>query len=208
MRDYWNNRFNNEGYIWGEEPSKTVIDAKRLFALNDVKTILVPGAGYGRNTKILSDTFQVDAIEISTEAINLAREWDKRSYFIEGSIFELSTSNKCYDAIYCYDLLHLFAQIERIKLIETCVQHLNKGGLYYFTCFSNEDESFGVGQEIEENTFEYKKGKISHFFSEDDLIRHFKETEIIETGKVEEVFEYSDNSIRTYKLRYIYGQKK
>jgi SAM-dependent methyltransferase len=208
MKDYWNNRFINEGHIWGEQPSKTVIDAKRLFALNDVKTILVPGAGYGRNTKILSDSFQVDAIEISPEAILLARQWDDRSNFIEASIFEIRSNNKRYDAIYCYDLLHLFTKAERIRLIETCIQQLNEDGIYYFICFSNEDESFGVGKEIEENTFEYKTGKISHFFDEEDLISHFSNTEIIQTGKVEEGFEYSNNAFRTYKLRYIYGKKK
>lgn len=207
MKDYWNNRFINEGYIWGVQPSKTVNDAKRLFALNDVRTILVPGAGYGRNTKILSDTFQVDAIEISPEAILLARQWDSRSYFIEGSIFEISFIKR-YDSIYCYDLLHLFTKDERIRLIETCIQQLNEDGLYYFTCFSNEDESFGMGKEIEENTFEYKKGKVSHFFDEEDLISHFSKTEVIQTGKIEEKFEYSNNEFRTYKLRYIYGKKR
>jgi SAM-dependent methyltransferase len=208
MIDYWNNRFINEGYIWGEQPSKTVIDAKRIFALNNVQTILVPGAGYGRNTKILSDTFQVDAIEISPEAIILGRQWDTRSYFIEGSIFEIFVDNKRFDAIYCYDLIHLFTKADRIRVVEICLQQLNEGGIYYFTCFSNEDESFGTGKEIEENTFEYKKGKISHFFDEDDLINLFSKTEIIETGKVEEKLEYSNNENRSYKLRYIYGKKK
>lgn len=206
MKEYWNNRFIHEGHIWGRQPSKTVIDAKRIFALNSVKTVLVPGAGYGRNTKILSDTFQVDAIEISSEAVLLGRQWDTGSHFIEGSIFDLSFNNKRYDAIYCYDLIHLFTKSERMRLIKTCIQQLNEGGIYYFTCFSNEDESFGVGKEIEYNTFEYKKGKISHFFDEDDLINHFSETEIKEIGEVEEVFEYSNDVSRTYKLRYIYGR--
>ncbi|MNO38366.1 Methyltransferase domain protein [compost metagenome] len=208
MKDYWNNRFINDGYIWGEQPSKTVFEAKKLFELNNVKSILVPGAGYGRNTKILSDIFQVDAIEISSEAILLAKQWDNRSCFIEGSIFEPQFNNKIYDAMYCYDLIHLFTASERMRLIEICIQRLETGGIYYFTCFSNKDESYGKGNEIEENTFEYKKGKISHFFDEDDLIDHFKDTEIIETGEIEETFEYSNNENRIYKLRYIYGKKK
>lgn len=93
-------------------------------------------------------------------------------------------------------------------MIETSMQQLNEDGLYYFTCFSNEDESFGVGEEIEENTFKYKKGKVAHFFDEKDLISHFSKTEVIETGNIEERFEYSNNEFRTYKLRYIYGKKR
>ncbi|GIO36815.1 hypothetical protein J41TS12_16760 [Paenibacillus antibioticophila] len=93
MKEYWNNRFIREGHIWGRQPSKTVIDAKRIFALNSVNIVLVPGAGYGRNTKILSESFQVDAIEISSEAVLLRRQWDTRSCFIEGSIFGLSSNS-------------------------------------------------------------------------------------------------------------------
>ncbi|MGF7047832.1 SAM-dependent methyltransferase [Paenibacillus sp. DS2015] len=208
MKEYWNNRFISEGLIWGEQPSQTVYDAKRFFAKNNVKTVLVPGAGYGRNTKILSDTFQVDAIELSTEAVLLARQWDHRSCFIEGSIFEIPLRDKQYNAVYCYDLIHLFTKLDRMSLVRTCIELLDEEGIYYFTCFSNEDASYGNGVEIEENTFEYKKDKVSHFFNEDDLINHFKDTVIFETGTLQEDFEYTNNTIRTYKLRYIFGKKK
>lgn len=208
MKEYWNKRFMSEGLIWGEQPSETAYHAKELFLKHHIRTVLVPGAGYGRNTKILSDTFEIDAIELSSEAVILARQWDDRSCFIEESIFDLSVTNKQYDAVYCYDLLHLFTKIDREKLILKCIEQLGQEGIYYFTCFSDEDAAFGKGMEVEKNTFEYKDGKLAHFFSEDDLKNHFKETNIIETGSLQENFEYSNGAIRTYKLRYIYGIKK
>ncbi|MBH5316526.1 class I SAM-dependent methyltransferase [Paenibacillus sp. GSMTC-2017] len=207
MKEYWDNRFISEGLIWGERPSETVYAAKEIFLENDVRTVLVPGAGYGRNTKLLSDTFQVDAIELSSEAITLARLWDSKSNFIEQSIFDLPDTNKKYDAIFCYGLIHLFTESDRAKLVNKCLEQLAQKGVYYFTCFSDEDAAYGIGKEVEYNTFEYKRGKIAHFFSEDDLRNRFKESKIIETGSLEENFEYANDTIKTYKLRYILGMK-
>lgn len=75
MKNYWNKRFSSEGMIWGQEPSSTVYHARDVFKNNNVNTILVPGSGYGRNTKALSLIFQVDGIELSNDAIRLAMDW-------------------------------------------------------------------------------------------------------------------------------------
>nr|WP_310649007.1 class I SAM-dependent methyltransferase [Paenibacillus polymyxa] len=112
MRDYWNKRFAEEGMIWGCEPSQTVTQAIDLFKKNNAHHILVPGAGYGRNTKMFSSCFQVDGIEISSSAIDLAKEWDLKTNFIRESVLEFRTSKR-YDGIYCYDLLHLFLLEDR-----------------------------------------------------------------------------------------------
>lgn len=207
MKDYWDKRFLSEGLIWGEQPSKTAFHAKDLFSKFEVRTVLVPGAGYGRNTRLLSNEFEVDAIELSTEAVSLARRWDEKTFFMEGSILDSPVTKKLYDAVYCYDLLHLFTSHDRAKLIQRCMEQLEHAGIFYFTCFSDEDASFGMGLEIEKNTFEYKKGKIAHFFSDDDLRAHFKEAEIIETGSLEENFEYTSGGTRSYKLRYVVGKR-
>ncbi|WP_160644445.1 hypothetical protein [Chengkuizengella marina] len=49
-----------------DQPSKTAEIAKELFKRYEVKKILIPGGGYGRNSKLFSTSvFEVDAIEIS-----------------------------------------------------------------------------------------------------------------------------------------------
>ena len=52
MRDYWNSRFAEGGKIWGEKPSKSAYYALDLFENLNLKSVIVPGAGYGRNTKL------------------------------------------------------------------------------------------------------------------------------------------------------------
>ena len=53
--DYWNQRFSNEGKIWGQKPSNTAKYALKLFKKYDIKKVFIPGAGYGRNSKFFSN---------------------------------------------------------------------------------------------------------------------------------------------------------
>ncbi|MDP5274265.1 class I SAM-dependent methyltransferase [Chengkuizengella axinellae] len=208
MKAYWTKRFKNEGMIWGDQPSKTAEIAKQLFEQYEARKILVPGGGYGRNTKLFSASdFEVDAIEISEEAIHIAKEWDKKTHFYHGSVFEMPFSFELYDAIYCYDVIHLFLAEERKLLIDKCFNQLKENGYLFFTCFSELEDDFGKGNQVEENTFESKPGKIVHYFTEEDLKHHFKEGHIIETGIVEDTLYYSSGDIRKYYLRYIFVKK-
>ncbi|WP_410511851.1 class I SAM-dependent methyltransferase [Paenibacillus sp. BR2-3] len=54
MSEYWGRRFAQEGMIWGSDPSPTALIARDLFRQHKVTSVLVPGAGYGRNTKVFS----------------------------------------------------------------------------------------------------------------------------------------------------------
>ncbi|MCU6793310.1 class I SAM-dependent methyltransferase [Paenibacillus sp. WQ 127069] len=207
MEGYWNDRFNKEGMIWGEVPSKTVYHAIQIFKDNNVKSVLVPGSGYGRNTKALSAHFQVEGIEMSHTGISLALNWDPKSNFFLGSVLDHISGNKKYDAVYCFDLLHLFLERERHKLINNCIRQLNSAGLMYFTCFSNEDKNNGVGRKIEDGSYEYIEGKFAHFFTEEDLMNHFDGLQVIEIGTVVEILQYNDNQRKEYILRYIIVRK-
>ncbi|WP_276357670.1 class I SAM-dependent methyltransferase [Cohnella caldifontis] len=204
---YWNNRFLSQGMIWGQSPSKTVYNAIEIFKSFQVKTVLVPGSGYGRNTKALSFSFQVDGIEISHEAVKLAKDWDPHSNFICGSVLNEPIDGKQYDAIYCYDLLHLFLFEDRIRLIQNCSKRLKPSGIMFFTCFSDEDPHNGVGRMVEEGTFEYVEGKIAHFFTESDLIDHFRWGTLVDIGSTKEILTYNDKSTKEYILRFIIVRK-
>ncbi|WP_306308630.1 class I SAM-dependent methyltransferase [Paenibacillus macerans] len=203
VEDYWEKRYRDEGMIWGSEPSPTAYHALYIFRKQNVKTLLVPGSGYGRNTKAFSSIFQVDGIELSNDAIQIASNWDQNTNFIQGSILSDLEVSKKYDAIYCFDLLHLFLQQDRNKLVQNCLKQLNHPGLMYFTCFSDEDRNNRRGRQLEEGTYEYKANKYAHFFSDEDLRRHFVEFDIIETGSTIETLYYKDNQIKEYALRYI-----
>jgi chemotaxis methyl-accepting protein methylase len=73
------------------------------------------------------------------------------------------------DAIYCYDMLHLFLEEDRRGLVANCLEQLQPDGWLYFTSFSDEDANNGCGALLEPGTYGYKEGKCAHFFSDVEL---------------------------------------
>jgi SAM-dependent methyltransferase len=208
MENYWDSRYRKENKIWGESPSRTAQQALELFRRNNIRKLLVPGSGYGRNTRLFSSAgFEVTGIEISTVASELAREFDPLSKYYCASVLDMSFLTDTYDAVYCFNTLHLFLERDRKMCIEQCLKRVIDGGLLYFTAFSENEPSFGKGQEVEHNTYESKPGRPAHYFTEDDLKAHFTGTDLIETGLTEDHEDHGEEGPHTHILRYIIVRK-
>ena len=146
-------------------------------------------------------------IEISETAFKMAGQFDPRSKFYQGSVLDMSFDNRRYDAIYCFNVLHLFRQPERELFLYQCIGKLNEPGLAYFTVFSDTESSFGQGQETEPNTFESKPDRPVHYFTESDLRQHFHRFEIIETGTIKDPEDHGGQA-HVHILRYIFARAK
>ncbi|MBY9082526.1 class I SAM-dependent methyltransferase [Paenibacillus sp. HN-1] len=206
MSSYWNDRFAKEGMIWGTEPSPTANIALGLFREHGVRRIWVPGAGYGRNTRVFSREFEVEGTELSEAAVKLAKQWDPDSSIEPGSVLD-RRPGRVFDAVYGYDVLHLFLEQDRRILVSSALEQLRPGGLLFFTCFSDNDAQNGQGTEMEPGTYEYKQGKYAHFFTERDLRDHFHGTEVLETGELREVLTSGPDGVHAYILRFILARK-
>jgi 2-polyprenyl-3-methyl-5-hydroxy-6-metoxy-1,4-benzoquinol methylase len=200
---YWDQRYKAEGKIWGEKPSLTALYALKLFQKAGVKSIMVPGSGYGRHTAFFSKAgFRVTGIEISSVAVDLARKFDPLSHFNKASVLEMAEEYGQFDAIYCFNVLHLFLETQRISFIQGCADRMNKNGLMFFTVFSEKEVDFGKGKAVEENTFETRPGRPAHYFTEDDLRRHFAPYQIKDTGLMEDPEDHGGKP-HTHILRYL-----
>lgn len=207
--EYWNKRFSDTGKIWGVEPSKTAIHALKLFKKYNIKKILIPGAGYGRHTHFFSsNNYEITGIEISEVALNIANEYDTKSKLILGSVLDMPFNNEKYDAIFCHNLLHLLLQNERVLFITKCYDQLEDKGFVFFSMFSEKEISYGKGKKVEENTFESKPYRPTHYFTEEDLLQHFHAFSVIETSIIEEKENHGDLGPHTHKLRYFFGKKE
>ncbi len=107
----------------GFEPTESAILTKDFFVENNVKDILVPGIGYGRNAKVfIENSINVTGIEISKTAIDLARENGLEDVSIyHGSVNEMPFDNKLYDGIFSHALLHLLNEQERETLLKIVI---------------------------------------------------------------------------------------
>ncbi len=209
MRDYWNERFSVEGEIWGVEPSKTAHYAIKLFKNLKVELVIVPGSGYGRNTKLFGKAgFKVIGVEISDNAIKEARKFDTKTKFYRKTALEIDSINGKFDAIYCFNLLHLFKEKERLLFIEKCNNILNDDGFAFFVVFSDKEESFGRGRKVEKNTYESKPGRIAHYFTRQDLLEHFKNFDVIEIGEMTEEENHGEAGKHIHHLRYVFCSKR
>jgi SAM-dependent methyltransferase len=202
-QEYWDKRYQAEGKIWGEQPSLTAGYAAALFKRMNIKRILVPGSGYGRHSGFFSRLgYDVTGIEISSAALALARDFDRHSRFIQASVLDMSIDNQKYDAIYCFNVLHLFREKDRRTFVSECGNKLESEGSMFFTVFSEKEASFGEGQEVEKNTFESRPGRPAHYFTEEDLMEHFGRYHVIESGIMEDPEDHGGKP-HTHFLRYI-----
>lgn len=208
MEPYWTNRFNKENKIWGDTPSNTAHQALKLFQSLKINKILVPGSGYGRHTKLFSSSgYNVTGIEISNEACSIAKKNDPNTKVFNGSVLDIGFENGTFDAIYCFNVLHLFREKERERFINKCFRELKTSGICFFVVFSEEEESYGRGEQIEENTFESKPCRPVHYFSKHDLRHHFQQFEVIEEGLIDDPEEHGDVGRHIHRLRYIACKK-
>jgi hypothetical protein len=109
MTEIWEASFTARQLIWGLEPARSAVFAKDYFQRSSVKSVLLPGVGYGRNAKPFLDAgMSVTGIEISATAIALARsELGLDIPIHHGSVTDMPYDDGEYDAVFCYGLLYL-----------------------------------------------------------------------------------------------------
>jgi SAM-dependent methyltransferase len=206
-KEFWEKRFLDEGRVWGELPSKSAHQALELFHKYGVNSILIPGSGYGRNTRLFSSSgFDVTGVEISGTACHLAEQFDPETRIFEGSVLDMSFLPGTFDAIYSYNLLHLFGENDRKLFIQECLDKLGESGLAFFTVFSEDEPTFGQGRWIENGTYESRPDRPTHYFTEEDLREHFRDFGVIETGILREPEDHGGEP-HTHILRYILTNK-
>tara|TARA_R110000796_G_scaffold35017_4_gene90270 strand:- start:6783 stop:6974 length:192 start_codon:yes stop_codon:yes gene_type:complete len=63
MNEFWESAFKSNNKMWGENPTDNSINVLELFQKNKIKSVLIPGFGYGRNAKVFYDQgFNVSGI--------------------------------------------------------------------------------------------------------------------------------------------------
>jgi len=207
MKSYWNKRFEKEDCVWGKEASETAYYALDLFNEREIKDILVPGAGYGRNARLFfRNDYNVVGIEISDIAFDIAKEFAPETKFHHGNVLDIPYDDKVYDAIYCYSVLHLFRKKERELFLNKCFNKLREGGFIFFAAASDKEDSFGKGREVEPNTFESRPGRPVHYYSEEDMKNEFKRFKLIETGVMEDEEDHGEGP-HVHISRYIFARK-
>jgi len=199
MAEIWEANFKQKQAMWGFEPAQSAVLTNDFFLKKALKSILVPGIGYGRNAQIfLQNGMTVTGIEISPTAIEIGRKhYGPKMRIHQGSVTDMPFDRAMYDGVFCYGLIHLLGRDERAKLIRDCYHQLADGGYMVFAAISKEAHTYGQGRFISEDYYEVFEG-IKMFFYDDESIREeFGEVGLFETTRIEE--QYPFFLIKCYK---------
>ncbi|CAM4220455.1 bifunctional 2-polyprenyl-6-hydroxyphenol methylase/3-demethylubiquinol 3-O-methyltransferase UbiG [Zobellia roscoffensis] len=188
MAEFWEENFSEKQEMWGLEPAKSAELTKNLFVEKNLRNILIPGIGYGRNAKVFRENrIEVTGIEISKTAIDLAQKhYGTEMTFYHGSVTEMPFDNKKYDGIFCYALIHLLDTNERTKLIHNCYNQLADNGQMVFTAITKGAPNFGKGKRIEKDRYEFHKGVKIFYYDKESIASEFGDYGLYEIVEVDE----------------------
>lgn len=193
MQEFWETFFSTEGAKWKFDPSDSAIYAAELFQKHKLKTVLIPGVGYGRNAgAFLDKKFNITGIEISESAIKLARASGYTFPIHLGSVTDMPFDDKKFDGVFCYSLIHLLNKNERRIFIKNCFECLAPGGLMVFIMISKESDLYNSGKYISRNRFRIANGLKVFFYDEENIRTEFKDYTVVEIIKIDEPVKYAE----------------
>lgn len=190
--EFWEANFIEKQEMWGFEPAKSAILATGFFLRHDVRTVLVPGVGYGRNAQVFRDAgMTVTGIEIAQTAIDMARKHYGADMIIHhGSVTDMPFDSHQYQGIFCYGLIHLLDESARAKLIRDCYNQLTDGGYMIFTAISKTAQTYGQGTYLSPDRYEQFGGVTIFFYDRDSINAEFGAAGLIEVTEVTENYPF------------------
>ncbi|GAB3337859.1 class I SAM-dependent methyltransferase [Marivirga atlantica] len=192
MTEFWEQAFKDNQEMWGAEPAKSTVITKDFFAKHNIKNVLIPGIGYGRNAQIFrKNGMSVTGIEISQTAIDIAHEHFGNDLLIHhGSVTEMPFDDKLYEGIFCYGLIYLLNIDERKKLIQDCFNQLTETGFMVFTAITKDAQTYGQGKLVSQDRFEMFGGVKIFFYDKESIKEEFGDYGLLETTEVIENYPF------------------
>ena len=202
MPEFWEEAFRDKQEMWGFEPAKSTVLINDFFVEHNVKNVLIPGIGYGRNAKLFRENgMKVTGIEISKTAIELAHKHFGNDLTIHhGSVTDMPFDENRYDGIYCYALIHLLGKSEREKFIKDCYYQLTENGFMIFTTVAKQAEIYGRGTPVGKDRFEMFGGVKMFFYDHETIKEEFGKAGLFEINDVNDVYPFHVIKCKRSKL--------
>ena len=194
MEEFWEASFVENQMMWGFEPADSAIFARDFFLKREVRDVLIPGIGYGRNAKVFLDSgIDVTGIEISKTAIDLARQNGLTFPIFHGSVTDMPFEDTLYGGIFCYALIHLLDAHQREKFIEDCYRQLKPNGYMIFTAISKKAPMYKRGKQLGKDYFESAQGVKLFFYDSESVEQEFKSHGLVEFFEIDEPHKNKEN---------------
>lgn len=178
--------------LLGSEISEVALFAAQILRRTGAYSVLCPGCGRGHCSAFFARRgFQVTAYDSSEGTIVRATATAERvgvkiDAFVDDVIIPHRRLRQ-FDALFSHNILHQMRAQQRRSLVRNYYNALRQGGVLIVSVLSSEDDRYGYGRQIEENTFETPFGGCLHFYNSDDL--HEELDRYFDVARVEEMRE-------------------
>lgn len=205
-KDFWNEVYfkrDKDLTFLTEYPDENLLSYFEKKILKPGKVFEI-GCGQGRNATYFSEQgCEVDAIDISLEAIKwakeIAKEKDLNINFFCRSIFDKQNTISEYDIVYDSGCLHHIYPHRRLQYIEIVKSLVKQGGYFSLVCFAP-----GYRKSIEINDWDvYRIGMTGGLaFTKEKLIRLFEDSfDLVEFRKMSEC----DSQTKKYGKNFLWA---
>ncbi|MCE5239044.1 class I SAM-dependent methyltransferase [bacterium] len=183
--------------LLGGELSEVAKFAAQLLERTGAYSVLCPACGSGECSAFLARRgFRVTAFDVSAHTCRrVTRTAGLLGVQVESFSDDIITPRRelrQFDAIFSHNTLHQMRPSQRHALLRSFYRALRMGGILVVSVLSMEDERYGYGREIEEDTFDSGSGDSIHFYSAPEL--HTELSEFFEVTQIEEM----EETHRTY----------
>jgi 2-polyprenyl-3-methyl-5-hydroxy-6-metoxy-1,4-benzoquinol methylase len=171
---FWDGRY-VQARLYGTEPTSVARHLARLFRQEQVATILDAGCGSGRDALFYArEGFTITGVDISAQALRWAREeatnTDVRITLIAGDLLAINLVPGTFDAVVAIHLIHLQPEPVRRAMVNRLWSLARDGGLIAMANYATDEAGFTTWEAYpEHNTRVDPKGKLVHFFNEEDI---------------------------------------
>lgn len=157
----WDRDYASRGRVWGG-------GVKDLPQLPVRSRVLELGCGDGKTLAAMPCGWEKVALDVSPQALRLARRAGTDASFILADASSLPLANERFDAVFAFHVAgHLLAE-PRAALAREALRVLKPGRRLFFRDFASDDMRAGLGEMVEPGTYLRKNGIITHFFREDE----------------------------------------
>jgi len=188
---FWDARY-ARGLVYGTEPTSIVHRLVPLLRAHKVRRLLEAGCGSGRDALFYARAgFEVTGTDISEQALRWARQRAAAeglgASFMVDDLAETRLPAGTFDAAIAVHLVHLHLDDGRRAMVNQLWRLTRDAGLIALVNYSTREAGFdGWQRHAEQNTRIDPKGKLVHFFTEEDL-RDLLPPECLEILTLEEV---------------------
>lgn len=178
--------------LLGAEVSQVALFAAHVLHRTGAYSVLCPGCGSGECSAYFARRgFRVTAYDASHAAVTRASENAERAgVTVETFVDDVIVPHRRlpqFDAVFSHNLLHQMRAGQRLALLRGLHRNLRQGGVLVLSVLSADDERYGFGRQVEEDTFEFAMGEHLHFYSANEL--HEELSQFFNVARVEEMQE-------------------